>query len=133
MAKKRKKMSYSIQTRDYLWYHGAYAVDKTEYFDLRTKRNHDLFTFADWIAVFQDKTVLVQETSRGNVAARKKKIISKPESKFWMIHPGHEIWVLGWDKTESGFRVRKIVIRREEVASHVARKPQAKDRYWKEG
>lgn len=136
MVKKRKKQKFSAQTKDFLWYHGALSVELTEHFDFRTKRSHDLFGFADWLAIFPTKCVLVQETSRGNISTRKKKIISSSDSFNWLLIPGHEIWVLGWDKKDDGYRVKKVAIGRSEV-DRTSLKPcgqvQAKECYWKEG
>lgn len=72
---------------------GGYTVFKTEYHV--HGRSHDLFGFADALALKRDERVIVQATSRSNVPARVKKIVEH-ENLAIVREAGFRILVQGW-------------------------------------
>ncbi|MFQ5589579.1 MAG: hypothetical protein ACE5HE_00310 [Phycisphaerae bacterium] len=62
------------------------------------KTRHDLFGFADIIAVLRNDVVLVQTTSGAHVAARVSKILSLQSAALWLDSPNRHIVVHGWAK-----------------------------------
>ena len=71
----------------------GYTVFKTEWHVYG--RSHDLFGFADCIALGQDEVVAVQATSRSNISARVKKIVEH-ENLAAVRKAGIRIIVLGF-------------------------------------
>lgn len=75
-------------------------VEVTEHWNAYTKRRHDLFNFADMVALGETITA-VQTTSGSNVSARIAKItqdeIVAPKAKAWLA-AGGKILVHGWAK-----------------------------------
>jgi carbonic anhydrase len=74
------------------------TVEVTEHWNAFTKRRHDLFNFADMLALGETITA-VQTTSGSNVSARIEKItrdpIVAPKAKAWLL-AGGKILVHGW-------------------------------------
>lgn len=63
----------------------------------QTQFRRDLFGFADIIAFRPpDKIVLIQTTTRSNMASRRRKIISSIHAHDW-AWSGGEIWLVVWD------------------------------------
>ena len=81
----KKKQNFSKLTRDYLAQKGAAHVEKTETFNAFGRNKNDLFGFADWTAIMDfdfPEFWFVQETSRSNMSARKKKICSSKVARL---------------------------------------------------
>lgn len=79
----------------------GWTADVVERFNSFTKQRHDLFGFADIIAIHpQWGTMLVQATSTSNQAARVTKIMGEPRHKLWLLsgRGHHYLQVHGWGK-----------------------------------
>jgi hypothetical protein len=75
----------------------GWVADVAEYRD-RYGRTHDLFGCIDLVAVGPAGVAFVQVTSRGNMAARARKV---REAEVWAAMstaPGAHVLVLGWDQ-----------------------------------
>ena len=78
--------------RDHDWY-----AEVVEHFNSFTKRRHDLFGFADIIALKKDyRPLLVQVTSGSNVSARLKKI--EESELIELVRFSFVVQVHGWRK-----------------------------------
>ena len=53
----------------------GYTVAIVEHYNCFTKRRHDLFGFADLLAIRENEVMLVQVTSGTNVSARDRKSV----------------------------------------------------------
>lgn len=80
----------------------GYVVAVVEHWNHFTKRRHDLFQFADLLAIRENEVLLVQVTSGGNVAARVKKI-TQNEHIGAVRKAGIRVEVHGWRKLVSGW------------------------------
>ena len=85
----------------------GYTVAVVEYFNYFTKRRHDLFQFADLLAIRENEVLLVQVTSGSNVSARIKKI-TENEHIAAVRKAGMRVEVHGWRKLKAGW-LPKIV------------------------
>ena len=85
----------------------GYTVAIVEYFNYFTKRRHDLFQFADLLAIRENEVLLVQVTSGSNVSARIKKI-TENEHIAAVRKAGMRVEVHGWRKLKDGW-LPKIV------------------------
>ena len=85
----------------------GYTVAIVEYFNYFTKRRHDLFQFADLLAIRKDEVLLVQVTSGTNVSARVKKITDN-EHLPAVREAGMRVEVHGWRKLKSGWAPKII-------------------------
>lgn len=79
----------------------GYTVAIVEYFNYFTKRRHDLFQFADLLAIRENEVLLVQVTSGTNVSARVKKITDN-EHLPSVRKSGMRVEVHGWSKRADG-------------------------------
>lgn len=77
----------------------GYEVAVVEKWNSYTRTRHDLYGFADLLAMRGKELLAVQATSTGNVSARVKKIIAEPRAKLW-LEPGSQrfLTVIGWSK-----------------------------------
>lgn len=77
----------------------GYEVAVVERWNSYTRTRHDLYGFADLLAMRGRELLAVQATSTGNVSARVKKILAEPRAKLW-VEPGSQrfIVVVGWAK-----------------------------------
>jgi carbonic anhydrase len=80
----------------------GYTVAIVEHYNCFTKRRHDLFQFADLLAIRENEVMLVQVTSGTNVSARVKKI-SESEHIAAVRKSGMRVEVHGWRKLKSGW------------------------------
>lgn len=80
----------------------GYTVVVVEYYNAFTKRRHDLFQFADLLAIRENEVLLVQVTSGSNVSARVKKITDN-EHIGAVRKAGIRVEVHGWRKLKSGW------------------------------
>jgi len=66
-----------------------------------------MYGIIDIIAIGHGETLVVQTTSRGNVAARQKKIV---ESEYYpeMVRSGWKVQVWGWGKLKDGWQVKIV-------------------------
>ena len=85
----------------------GYTVAIVEYFNYFTKRRHDLFQFADLLAIRENEVLLVQVTSGSNVAARIKKIAAN-EHIDAVRKSGMRVEVHGWRRLVSGWSPRIV-------------------------
>ncbi len=76
----------------------GYTYWKTEYWNHFAKKRKDLLGFADAIGLKAGHPIIaVQTTSRGNISARKAKILAEPLAFLWLC-TGATIEIHGWDK-----------------------------------
>ena len=80
----------------------GYTVAIVEHYNYFTKRRHDLFNFADLLAIRENEVMLVQVTSGTNVSARVKKI-TESEHIAAVRKSGMSVFVHGWRKLKSGW------------------------------
>lgn len=85
----------------------GYTVAIVEWFNYWTKRRHDLFQFADLMAIRENEVLLVQVTSGTNVSARIKKI-AENEHIGAVRKAGIRVEVHGWRKLKSGWSPRVV-------------------------
>lgn len=72
-------------------------------------RRHDLFGFADILALREDEVLAVQVTSRGNVGARVRKITSECCDALAVVRKaGIRIEVHGWGKLKAGWTLKQV-------------------------
>lgn len=79
-----------------------YTVAIVEYWNHFTQRRHDLFQFADLLAIRENEVLLVQVTSGSNVSARVKKITENQHIGA-VRKAGIRVEVHGWRKLVSGW------------------------------
>jgi hypothetical protein len=84
----------------------------------------DCFGFADILAArpVDQRILLVQATSAGNVSARLAKTKSKAEAAAW-LHSGGEIEIWGWAKRRNRWRVKIVALSADDLAAVVIVKP----------
>ena len=80
----------------------GYTVAIVEHYNCFTKRRHDLFGFADLLAIRENEVMLVQVTSGTNVSARVKKI-AESEHIDMVRKSGMSVFVHGWRRLKSGW------------------------------
>lgn len=66
----------------------------------------DLYGFGDILAFGEGQFVIVQTTSRANMAARRKKIAGIEAAAKW-VQNGGKILLHGWDKPERFWRLKE--------------------------
>lgn len=78
---------------------GGYECAIVERWNAYTKTRHDLYGFADILAMRGIELLAVQATSGSNVAARVTKILAEPRALEW-VRPGSQrfLTVIGWSK-----------------------------------
>jgi hypothetical protein len=81
----------------------GYLVAKTEHWNAFARRRQDLFGVFDYVAVKADEIAGVQVTSRGNMAARRKKIKKSEVYTPWLA-AGGVILLIGYDKKKGRYR-----------------------------
>lgn len=86
----------------------GYTVAIVEYWNHFTKRRHDLFQFADLLAIRENEVLLVQVTSGSNVSARVKKITENQHIAA-VRKSGMRVEVQGWVKNKSGKWAVRVV------------------------
>lgn len=75
----------------------GYVVEVTERWNPHAKIRQDLFGIVDLLAVREGETLAIQTTSAGNVANRRKKIISH-ENLPHLQSAGWKVVIHGWRK-----------------------------------
>ena len=77
----------------------GYEVAVVEKWNAYTRTRHDLYGFADLLAMRGIELLAVQATSTGNVSARVKNILAEPRALKW-VEPGSQrfLTVIGWAK-----------------------------------
>lgn len=68
---------------------------------------HDLFGWCDIICLREGEVLAVQVTSRGNIAARVKKITVSPTLPF-VRRAGIRVVVHGWGKLKAGWSLKEV-------------------------
>ena len=133
----KKKQNFSKLTRDYLAHHGAAHVEKTETYNGFGRNKNDLFGFADWTAIMDfefPEFWFIQETSRSNISARKKKICDSRIARLIADNLMAKIIILGWDKTKDGeWRVKKVEVTAKDINAECLSAGECATPYWKEG
>ena len=86
----------------------GYHVEIVEHYNFFTKRRHDLFGFADLLAIRDDEILLVQVTSGSNVSARVRKI-AESEHIDKVRKAGFTVCVHGWRKNAAKEYVLRVV------------------------
>lgn len=85
----------------------GYQVAKAEYWfqapGMKHGRRRDLFGFIDVCAAGHGELLMIQVTSRSNVAGRRRKITSECAAAAWeLLHvPGLHLQIHGWPAGES--------------------------------
>ena len=85
----------------------GYHVEIVEHWNNWTKRRHDLWQFADLLAIRKGEVLAVQVTSGTNVSARVKKIADSEIAPL-VREAGIRIEVWGWRKLKSGWTPKII-------------------------
>jgi len=88
-----------------------------ERFNHWTKRRHDLFGFADILAMKKGHApILIQTTSSSNLAARRRKVLESPLAAL-ALSGGFRIMLHGWGKykIKRGGKAMRWRLREEEV------------------
>lgn len=99
-------MSPTERSLNYLRKHGVLAA-KVEHHNSFSHKRHDLFGFADLIAVSANRIALIQVTTASNMAARRKKIKAEPRAKQWLdASPCTVIELHGWQKKGKHWHVK---------------------------
>jgi len=78
----------------------GYTCEITERWNAFTRTRHDLFNFIDVLCLRKGEVVGVQTTSRGNIAARRKKI-RELETFPLVLDAGIKVVIHGWAKNKS--------------------------------
>ena len=78
-----------------------YTVWKTEHWCSFSRKRKDLLGFIDVIAFDEVEIIGVQDTSKGNVGARIKKILASPLAWDWLQQENRAIIVVGWHKVKN--------------------------------
>lgn len=96
----------------------GYATDIVEHWNPFSKTRHDLFNFADILALSPYKLIAIQCTSGSNHSARRKKILASPLAKMW-LQAGNEIALWSWSKqkVKRNSKVYRWTVRAEEIQS----------------
>ena len=90
------RKSTTVRSLELLRKDGWYA-EVTERYNSFTCRRHDLFGFADIIALKDDeRPMLIQTTTGSNLAARRTKIMESP--LFPLVYGSFDIVLHGWRK-----------------------------------
>lgn len=83
----------------------GYACFITEHFARGLR--HDLFGWCDILCLRENEVLAVQVTSRGNVAARVKKI-TESDTLPSVRKSGIRVVVHGWGKMKAGWSLREV-------------------------
>jgi hypothetical protein len=75
---------------------GGYVVWKTEHWCSFSRKRKDLLGFIDVLAFNDDIMIGVQDTTWGQVSARKKKILASPLAWDWLGSSERTIEIIGW-------------------------------------
>lgn len=106
MASNDTRTRQNLESRGYVYW-------KTEYWNHHARKRKDLIGCLDAIGLKDGDPILgVQTTSRGNIAARRRKILANPLAKLWLL-AGGEIEVHGWDQPNgprTSWRVRVVPV-----------------------
>lgn len=70
-----------------------------------SRKKKDLLGFADLLAIKESEMVAVQTTSRGNMSARRKKILSRESYPHWKAAKG-KVLLHGWFKKANRWQVK---------------------------
>jgi hypothetical protein len=94
VTKKRVQLNPKVlqHLRDEGWF-----VESVDHWDSFTRRTKDLFHCIDVLAVGQGGTLAVQVTSRGNMSARRKKVLASDAWPF-MVAAGWIVELWGYDQ-----------------------------------
>lgn len=96
----RAEATYKEHTKDHYEALG-YHVVTVDYWDDRMKLKHDFLGIADLIAMKAGSPpLLIQMTSKTNMAARVRKIQDSKLASLWLL-TGCPIEVIGWSKNDS--------------------------------
>lgn len=100
---KRAKLRVNELTVAY-WKARGYTIARVEKFNQHTKRMHDLFGFADFLAFHPDKAgvILIQSTSADNLAARISKTLAEPRAAAWVRSGVRVIYAMGFIRAKPG-------------------------------
>jgi len=85
----------------------GYLCQIVERWNPHARIRQDLFGIGDILAIREGKTLLVQTTSRGNVAARVTKI-QESEHLDKILAAGWKITVHGWGKLKAGWTCKIV-------------------------
>ena len=76
----------------------------------------------------------VQETSRSNMSARKKKICNSEIARLIVDNLMAKIIILGWDKDKDGkWRAKKVEVKDKDIVAGLLCAGEPAEPYWKEG
>lgn len=97
---RRKPENWTEATKRWAAERGL-SLKRVDRWDPILKRHFDLFGFVDFLATGGGRTLALQVTSRANVSARRRKILSSPELGT-VLESGWEVWILGFERDERG-------------------------------
>lgn len=93
----------------------GYRAEVTEKWNQWAKIRQDLYGFIDIVGVSEKGNVIaVQCTTKGNVAARKKKVESIPEARFLTLG-NVSVYVIGWGRDSKNPVIWRYIINRAEA------------------
>ena len=84
----------------------GFMVERVEYFNSFTRRRHDLWQFADLLAIRRDEVLAVQVTSASNHASRRTKIADS-DKVGRVREAGIRIEVHSWQKKNGRWECRR--------------------------
>lgn len=90
----------------------GYTVALVEKYNSWSQARHDLFGFADLLAVGNGETVAIQATTDSNLAARRTKL-NECDAVPLCLAVGWRIEIHGWAKRNNRWRCRREVLKRE--------------------
>ena len=94
---RRKQTDLNEPARNWMKAQG-WNFERVDYYDARTTRHHDFLGMFDYLAfTASGETVGVQITSRGQISARRNKILAEKRLD-WVRRAGWRAVVLGFDK-----------------------------------
>jgi hypothetical protein len=99
-------------------------VAVVERWNAHTRIRQDLFGILDVIAVGPGGTVGVQSTSRGNLSARRNKIMAHPDTPTLLV-AGWAVVLHGWDKPAHRWRLKEERITLEGIEQWKLKHPVA--------
>lgn len=89
----------------------GYVAEVVEKWIPRVNIRKDLFGFIDIVSIHPDSKgcIGVQATSRGNMSARRNKILDIDDAKTW-LNAGNRIVIIGWDKPKHRLRYKETEV-----------------------
>lgn len=109
--RRRKPADFNKLQREWFEKHG-YTFAKCEHKSAYDGRNHDLWTFGDWLAIRGAETLIVQTCAHSSASTRANKAKATQELWLWLAGANRRFAVHGW-KQPAGKGTRWEVVIRE--------------------